>query len=208
MPSALPLRAALKQGALVTAANWPVVLVEFALWSLYELALGVPVLGGAFMVTVLLGLDIGSLLGQGLEGTADLIVASLAAAPVALTAFLAAVGLVAAGGLVLVFMVRGGTLAVLVAGERAAADLHRAPLHVAAVRRASAWTLAAMHEGGRRFGRRMAGLAIALCAAYVVIVAGTLALMAAACSGSPAIPPGPGRGGCSWCWRRRPASWP
>jgi hypothetical protein len=178
MPSGLPLRAALKQGALVTAANWPAVLVEFSLWALYELALGVPVLGGAFMVTVLLGLDIGTLFGQGLQDTTDLIVGSLSAAPIALAAFLAALGLVAGGGLILIGMVRAGTLAILVAGERAAADLHRAPLHVAGVRRAAAWTLPAVYEGVRRYGRRAAWLTAGLCLAYLAIGICTLAAIA------------------------------
>ena len=171
MSSALSLRAALKQGALVTAANWPVVLVEFALWSLFELALGVPILGGAFMVAVLLGFNLDGLISQGLGNTADLIIGSLVAAPVALGAFLLAVGLVAAGGIMLVFIVKTGTLTVLVAGERAAADLYRAPTHVAAIQRASAFTVAAVYEGTRRYGGRGVRLAAWLSLAYLVIVA-------------------------------------
>jgi hypothetical protein len=170
MSSALSLRAALKQGALVTVANWPVVLIEFALWSLFELALGVPVLGGALMVAVLLGFDLDGLLAQGLGNTADLIIASLVAAPISLGAFLLAVGLVAAGGLMLVFVVKAGTLAVLAAGERAAPDLHRAPIHVAGLRQAAAWTLPAMYAGVQRYGARSARLAAVLSATYLVIV--------------------------------------
>jgi hypothetical protein len=170
MSSALSLRAALKQGALVTAANWPVVLIEFALWSLFELALGVPVLGGALMVAVLMGFDLDGLLAQGLSNTADLIIASLVAAPISLGAFLLSVGLVAAGGLMLVFVVKAGTLAVLAAGERAAPDLHRAPIHVAGLRQAAAWTLSAMYAGVQRYGARSARLAAVLSATYLVIV--------------------------------------
>lgn len=178
MPSALPLRAALKQGALVTAANWPVVLVEFALWAFYELAVGVPVVGGAFMVAVLLGFNVDGLLGQGVRETADLIIDALAAAPVALSAFLAALGVVAGGGLILIFIVKAGTLAVLVGGERGASDLHRLPLHVATVRQADAWSLGAVYDGTRRFGGRAAALAAWLCVAYVVIGASTLGAIA------------------------------
>lgn len=170
MSSALSLRAALKQGALVTVANWPVVLVEFAVGSLFELALGVPVLGGALMVAVLLGFDLDGLLAQGLTSTADLIIASLVAAPISLGAFLLAVGLVAAGGLMLVFMVKAGTLAVLAAGERRAPDLHRAPIHVAGLRHAAAWTLSTMYSGAQRYGARGARLAAVLSVTYLVIV--------------------------------------
>ena len=174
MPSALPLRAALKQGALVTAANWPVVLVEFALWALYELAVGVPVVGGAFMVAVLLGFNVDGLLGQGVRETADLIIGALSAAPVALAAFLAALGVVAAGGLILIFVVKAGTLAVLVSGERAMSDLHKLPVHVATVRRATSWSLGTVYAGTRRFGGRAAALAAWLSVAYLAIGAATL----------------------------------
>jgi hypothetical protein len=170
MSSALSLRAALKQGALVTVANWPVVLIEFALWSLFELAVGVPVLGGALMVAVLLGFDLDGLLAQGLTNTADLIIASLVAAPISLGAFLLAVGLVAAGGLMLICVVRAGTLAVLAAGERAAPDLHRVPIHPAGLRQAAAWTLSATYAGVQRYGARGARLAAVLSATYLVIV--------------------------------------
>src|SRR4026207_2364931 len=46
----LPLRAALKHGAVVAMANWPLVLIHFALDSFYRVALAVPILGGALMV--------------------------------------------------------------------------------------------------------------------------------------------------------------
>ena len=55
MTSALPLRAALKRGALLTGANWPVVLIEFTIESLYKTAIGVPIVGGAIMVAVVFG---------------------------------------------------------------------------------------------------------------------------------------------------------
>ena len=169
MSSALPLRAALKQGALVTIANWPAVLVEFGMGALNDLALGVPVLGGAFMVAVLLGVDVTALLGQGVRETAGLIYESLAAAPVALAAFLIAFGIVFAGGLILSAVVRAGTLAVLVASERAVPDLHRLPTHVTLLRRASRWSLAAVFGGVQRYGRRVASLAAWLCLVYLVI---------------------------------------
>jgi hypothetical protein len=179
MSSALPLRAALKQGALVTFANWPTVLVEFGLWALYELALGVPVLGGAFMVAVLLGFDVTGLLGQGVRETADLIIGSLATAPVALAAFLIAFGIVAAGGLILIFVAKAGTLAILVASERAAPELHRVPIHMALIRRASRWSLAAVYGGAQRYGRRAASLAGWLCVAYLVIAGLTIGTITA-----------------------------
>ena len=55
MSSVLPLRAAITRGALITLANWPTVLIDFIVESIYNLALAVPVIGGAFMLALLMG---------------------------------------------------------------------------------------------------------------------------------------------------------
>src|SRR3982751_4365396 len=112
MSPALPIRAALTRGAVVTLANWQVVLIEFVVESAYKFAIAVPVLGGAFMVALLLGVDVRSLVGEGLVSAADQILSRLATAPAALVAFLAALALVGVGGAMLMFVVKAGTLAV------------------------------------------------------------------------------------------------
>ena len=71
MASALPLRAALERGALLTVANWPILVIEFAIESLFKFALAVPVVGGAFMVAVLVGADVGSLFDEGLQAAGN-----------------------------------------------------------------------------------------------------------------------------------------
>ena len=38
----LPLGAALKRGCLIAAANWPVVLIDFGVESLFKLAVSIP----------------------------------------------------------------------------------------------------------------------------------------------------------------------
>ena len=83
MTAALSLRAALKRGALVTAANWPVVLLDFAIETLYKFALTVPVAGGALLVAAVLGGDVRGLVGGGVTETVDLALATLADAPLA-----------------------------------------------------------------------------------------------------------------------------
>ena len=50
----LRLRVALRRGALVTAANWPLVAVDFTADALYKAALGVPIVGGALASTLLM----------------------------------------------------------------------------------------------------------------------------------------------------------
>ena len=56
--SELPgLKATLKRGALVAAANWPLVAVQFIAESTLKLLLAVPVVGGIFLVVLLLGAE-------------------------------------------------------------------------------------------------------------------------------------------------------
>ena len=170
MTSALSLRAALKRGALVTAANWPVVFIDFTIESAFKFAMAVPVIGGALMVAVLLGSDLRALFGEGgVRATADLVFGSLASAPIALGAFLAAITLVAFGGGVIMAVVKAGTLAVLVGAERGAGDVHRPPLRVESFQRASAYTLATVLDGVRHYRRRALLLATWLGIAYMVI---------------------------------------
>jgi hypothetical protein len=170
----LPLGAALKRGALVTAANWPVVLIDFALESFYKLTLTVPVLGGALMVTAIAGSDLNAVIGEGLRPTADLVLGSLFTAPLALVSFLIALALVGVGGEALMFTIKAGTLSVIVNGERAADDVRAEPLRLETARRASAYSLAAVYAGTRRFGHRAFLLALWLGLAYAAIGLGCL----------------------------------
>lgn len=172
--SGLPLRAALKRGALVTAANWPVVLIRFVMVAVYRVSVGVPVVGGAFVVAVLAGADIRTLLASDLQAAGGLVIAALVGRPTELAVFLVAVGVVAVGGGLVVFLMHAGTASVLVHGERQAADVQRAPLRLSAVRSASVFGIAEFQAGVRRFGRRFVVLGLWLALAYVLV--GGLAL--------------------------------
>ena len=169
MSPPLTLRVALARGAVITVANWPVVVVDFVAESVYKFTLGVPVVGGAFMVAVLLGVDIRTLLGDGLLPAAEQILVPLTNAPAALAAFLAALSVVGVGGAVLMFVVKAGTLAVLVAGEGRAGDLQRSTWSLDAVRGARAYGLASLWAAIRRFQGRAAVLALGLGLAYVAL---------------------------------------
>ncbi len=177
MSSALTLRAALTRGATVALANWPVVLVEFVTETLYKCAMGVPVVGGAFMVAVLLGVDVPSLLEDGLLSAAEQMLVPLTNAPAALAAFLLAVSVVGVGSAMLMYVVKAGTLAVLVEGEAAAGEFQRRPFWIDSLRAARAFSLAAVWAASERYRRRAAILAlwlgvadIALGGLYVVTV--------------------------------------
>ena len=51
------LKFALKRGALVTAANWQVVLVQFVADTLFKTLLAVPIVGGVVLVALVVGGD-------------------------------------------------------------------------------------------------------------------------------------------------------
>jgi hypothetical protein len=169
MTTALSLGAALKRGAWITVANWPIVLIDFAIESLYKLALAVPIVGGAFMVAVLVGADIRNIVAEGIRATADLVMGSLGGTPSALAAFLVAVGLVALGGALMMQVIKAGTLAVIVASDRTAGEFHRLPMTRPALQRAAAYSLEAVVGAARRFSRRIVTLTLWLAAAYAVI---------------------------------------
>jgi hypothetical protein len=180
MAAALPLRAALTRGAVITAANWPMVLVEFTLESIYRIALAVPVVGGAVMVAAFVGADVRVLFDEGLRSAAERVAASLDHAPVALGSFLAAEGLVALGGALVVFVIKAGTLSTLVAGDQVAGDVERGRMTMAAIRTAAAYDPGRVISAARTFARRVVVLTVGLTVAYALVGAAYLAALSGA----------------------------
>jgi hypothetical protein len=169
MTTALSLSAALKRGAWLTVANWPVVLIDFTIESLYKLALAVPVVGGVFMVAVLIGADVRLIVAEGMRAAAELVMGSLSAAPIALAGFLLALGVVGLGGALLMYLVKAGTLTVLVEGDRMGGEFQNHSISRTTLRAGAAFSLATVVAGARRFGRRMVTLTLWLGAVYLVI---------------------------------------
>jgi hypothetical protein len=165
----LSLRAALKHGAVVALANWPLVLIHFTLDSFFRLALSVPILAGALMVAAVAGTEPGSVVGEGLQGTADLVVGALATRPSALASFFIALGIVGVGGQAMVIAYRIGTLTVVVSSERRAIEVEGEPIGSETLKRASTFSLQGVYAGVRRFGRRALTLALWLGGLYVVV---------------------------------------
>jgi len=104
------LKAALKRGALIAAANWPLVIVGFVADSSVKLLLAVPIAGGAFLVALLLDTPLTDLLRGDVRGIVTSIVAALMASPTALAAFIASTTLVFVMGSMLQFIVVAVTL--------------------------------------------------------------------------------------------------
>jgi hypothetical protein len=168
MTDAPPLRATLKRGALITAANWPLLVVQFVAESTFKLLLGVPVVGGAVLVLVLLEGNADELLAGDLREIVTGVFASLRQNPAALIAFSISFGIVVLGGSALTFIVKGGTVSLLARAEAEAGAIENPPLRPAAIRRAGIVTIEGYLDGSRRLWRRYLRLGACLLAAYAL----------------------------------------
>jgi hypothetical protein len=187
MPHLALLRSTLKRGAIVAAANWPVVVIQFVAESTFKLLLGVPVVGGAVLVALALGRDLRTLLGGDLRDIVADVVAALGGQPGALAAFVVAVLIVLAGGSALMFLLKGGTVAVLAAGDAAAGEIERPPVRLAAVARAGQYSVDRFLAGATTLFTRYLRLGLVLFAlyalsggAYLAVVFGSYSLVGGA----------------------------
>jgi hypothetical protein len=173
----LVLKLLLKRGALIAAANWQTVLIQFAAQTTFHVLLAVPVIGAAILVAVLLGADLANLLQGSLREILATISSALMSEPLALLAFTAAFTIVLLGGSVFMFLVKGGTVEVLVAGNEAAGPIEREPITVDSLRPAAQFTLARFMAGcGRLFPSYLA-LGLLLILAYILSAAGYIAFV-------------------------------
>ena len=124
------LKLSLKRGALVTAANWQVVLVQFVADTLFKTLLAVPIVGGLVLVALVVGGDPVEIIRLEPSQIVSTMVGVLLAQPFALAAFLVALGLILSGGSVLMFAIKAGSVTVLLAGERAAGPIEQPPLRL------------------------------------------------------------------------------
>ena len=175
----LNLKLTLKRGALLAAANWPLVVVQFIAESTFKLALAVPVLGGVLMVGLLLGGDVADLMAGDLRERVTGVAAALLATPVALVAFLLAFGVVLVGGSALLFLVKGGTVTVLALSEQSAGPIEAGALDFDEIAAARRFSIERFTEGCRHLFRRYLRLGLTLIvvygttgAAYLLVVLG------------------------------------
>jgi hypothetical protein len=173
----LDLKHLLKRGALVAAANWPTVAIQFIAETTFQVLLAVPIIGAAILVAVLLGADLADLLQGSMREIFTTIASTLLSEPVALVAFITAFSLVLLGGSVLMFLVKGGTVDVLIAAHAAAGPIERQPLAFDTLRSASRFTLQRFTEGCGRLFRPYLALGLALMIVYAISVGGYLAFV-------------------------------
>ena len=148
------LKPTLKRGALIAAANWQITLIQSVADSLFKLLIAVPIIGGVFLVGLVLGAEPTGLMT--LEWR-ELI-----------SMFLLSLGVVVIGGSVLVFLVKGGTVATLVESDQQAGPIEHPPLHFAAVARAGRFTIEGFIESCSRLFPRFARLGFGLMTVYLV----------------------------------------
>ena len=153
-------------------------MVQFVADTLFKTLVVVPVLGGLVLVALVAGGNpIGLIRFDDLMQTISAMVGVLLAHPVALAAFLTALGVILAGGSVLMFAVKAGSVTVLLAGDRAAGAIEEPPLRLSALRQANQANFERFIGGVRRLFPRYLRLGIALTVVYGLIAGAYLAFL-------------------------------
>jgi hypothetical protein len=173
----LDLKHLLKRGALLAAANWQTVVIQFVAETTFQALLAVPIVGAAVLVALLLGGDLAELLQGNLRHIFTTIASALLSEPVALVAFVTSFAVVLFGGSVLMFAVKGGTIEVLVAANAAAGPIEQHPLTFDMLRGASRFTLKRFTDGCARMFRPYLTLGLGLMAVYAISAAAYLAFV-------------------------------
>ena len=171
------LKFSLKRGALVTAANWQVVLVQFVADTLFKTLLAVPIVGGLVLVALVVGGDPVEIIRLEPSQIVSTMVGVLLAQPFALAAFLVALGLILSGGSVLMFAIKAGSVTVLLAGERAAGPIEQPPLRLSSFAQANRSNVERFTTGVRTLFVRYLRLGVGLTVVYALLVGGYMALV-------------------------------
>lgn len=146
------------------------VLVQFVADTLFKTLVAIPVVGGLVLVALVVGGNPLELLRfDDLTQTISTMVGVLLAQPVALAAFAVALGVIVAGGSVMMFAIKAGTVTVLLAGDRAAGTIEVPPLRMPALRAASQTSIARFVGGVRNLFVRYLKLGILLTTVYALI---------------------------------------
>lgn len=173
----MDLKHLLKRGALLVAANWQTVAIQFVAQTTFHVLLAVPIIGAAILVAVLLGTDLADLLQQSMREMFSTIASALMSEPLALIAFITAFTLVLLGGSALMFVVKGGTVTVLLEANATTGAIEREPLAFETIRTASRFTLQRFSDGCMRLLRPYLLLGLVLIAVYMISVAAYLAFV-------------------------------
>lgn len=153
-------------------------IVQFVADTLFKTLVVVPVLGGLVLVALVAGGNPFEMLRlNNLTETISAMIGVLLAQPVALAAFLGSLGVVLAGGSVLMFAVKAGSVTVLLAGDRAAGPIEVPPLRFPALQQSNQATLDRFIGGVRRLFARYLRLGVLLTLVYMLVAAGYLTFL-------------------------------
>jgi hypothetical protein len=178
MSQAAPgLKVALKRGALIAAANWPLVAVQFVAESTLKLLLAVPVAGGVFLVVLALDAEVEGFLTGDLRTVIAAVLDALRQNPAALGAFVLAFLVVLLGASTLTFVVKSGTVSLLAEAERTTGPIERPPLRLRRLRRADRTAIEPFLEACGRLWKRYVKLGACLLLVYAGTAAGYLGLL-------------------------------
>jgi hypothetical protein len=167
---------ALKRGALVAAANWPVALLQAAADALFKVLIAAPLVGGIILTTLVIGAEIDERVTDWRLLLTQVISALLVHRAV-LIAFVLSVAIVIIGGSLFVFLVKGGTMGVLVRGERQAPPVEDDPLQFRSLQLASSFSIELFVDSAKRLFRRYAHLGFILMAVYLLSAAAFMGLL-------------------------------
>jgi hypothetical protein len=162
----LNLKLLLKRGALLAAANWQTVAIQFVAETTFQVLVAIPILGAAVLLSVVVGADLSELLQGGLRDIATRTAGALTAEPVALVSFGVAFSIALGTASVLMFLVKGGVLDVLLAAHESAGAFELEPISIDTIEPAACFTLPRFIHGCTRLFRSYLGLGLALLLAY------------------------------------------
>jgi len=160
---------------LLAAANWQTVAIQFLAQTTFQVLLAVPVTGAALMAAVLLGRDLAHLVQGSVRERFASVADALTAEPVAFLAFLVALGIVLLGGSILMFLVKGGTIAVLVDANAHTGPIEVEPVTFENLKTAARFTMPAFLDGCIRNIRPYLALGLLLMLVYSLTGVGYLA---------------------------------
>lgn len=154
------------------------VLVQFVADTLFKTLVAVPIVGGLVLVALVVGGNPFDFLRlDDLTRTVSTMIGVLLAQPVALAAFITAMGVILTGGSILMFAIKAGSVTVLLAGDRSAGTIEVPPLRMSALGEANQATLERFSGGVRNLFSRYLRLGIALTVAYAAIGGAYLAFL-------------------------------
>jgi hypothetical protein len=160
------LKLLLKRGALLAAANWQTIAIQFAAQATFQAMLAVPLIGAAVLVAVLLGADLANLLEGEFRDILRTVTGLLTAEPIALGGFIAAFGIALVGGSVFMLLVKGGTVHVLTAANDASGPIEQEPVTLEGLRPAAVFSMNRFLEGCSRLFRRYLALGMVVTVVY------------------------------------------